>query len=136
MKYKIEDKKIYRGEEVIADIRNGIVDFREGMAKYRIHAMKEFNKQNEKPKPKKKEAVVEAKKDVTPRYSAAINTTPEGDWRYRLSLLLGETIPKPHPRTGYHGTKTGEILMKNRNKILNSDLLKKEEKVIISNLYC
>ncbi len=130
MKYKIEDKKIYRGEEVIADIRNGLVDFREGMAKFRIHAMKEFNKENEKPKPKKKEAVISPEKPLPKK------TPSEGDWRYRLSILLGITIPKHHPRTGYHGTKTGEILMKNRNKILNSDLLKKEEKVIISNLYC
>jgi hypothetical protein len=122
-KYTIVDKKVLRGDEVVATINGDDLDFLEGMAKYRIHAVKAFKaSKNATPAPVKKAPVkkVEAKKS---------------DWRSRLSEIIGVEVPLPDYHNGYRRMKVGAIMKKKYNEIVNSTNLTAAEKSKICKLF-
>jgi len=125
--YKLEDGVILRNGEAIATYneQNGEVDFFEGLAKYRIPVQKWLNKAVKAPKNEKKsqKAVKTVEKEEV----------SDKNWLDYLSAIVGVKLPYPHSSKGWRGTKYRDILVKNYNKIIKSDVLTNEEKRVIAN---
>lgn len=127
--YKLEEGVILRDGEAIATYNeaNGEVDYFEGMAKYRIPVSKWLNKAVKTPKNAQK----------TPKVYLNETKEPVSDknWLEYLSAIIGVKLPYPHSRKGWRGTKYRDILMKNYNKIIKSDVLTNDEKKTICNQF-
>ena len=131
-KYSVIDDKILRGQDVVATINGDELDFLEGKAKYRIHAVRTFNAYKEKLEPI--ETVVPQTKKSEPKKVTPKKKGPKG-WLEVVSEIVGEELPDPDKTTGYHRTKYRDVLMKHRNDICSSKELTPQTKQNIMKLF-
>ncbi len=134
--YKVQDDKVFRGQDVIATIEGDKLDFLEGMAKYRIHAVKAFKAYladlvERVESPEAKESNTE--KPKAPVIAKKSKKAVEGTWLERLSEIVGVKLPRP--QGGYKRTIYRDLLMKNYMKIKDSNKLTLEEKKAIFKLF-
>jgi hypothetical protein len=138
-KYSVIDDKILRGQDVIATIEGDSLDFLDGMAKYRIHAVKAFNAYKGKQAPTKKEPNLPSKNTEpteapTKPKKEILKNTAKG-WREVVSEIIGQELPEPDKENGYRKSKLRAILLKHYREICASKELTPKTKQNITKLF-
>jgi len=110
--YTLKNNEILRDGVAVASIKDGELDFYEGMAKYRAPVVRFINSQENEP---------------------ADNS--EADLCSKLSEVIGMPVSKPHPKFGWRGTMMHDTLKLKRKIIVASDKLTSEEKKEILNKF-
>ncbi len=149
--YTLKSNEIFRNEEAIASVKDGKLDFYEGMAKFRAPAVRFYNtlkdeKNEDTDVPTDTVESVEAvdtaeapvlAEEPTPKEEEAEEKEDEGEksWIDVLSAIVGQEVPMPHPKNGWRLTKLRPLLLKHYDSIVASKELDNATKKLIINYF-
>ena len=108
MSYTVQNNKVYRGDEAIADVVGDEIDFYEGMARFRAPAMRMFNQWNSKNEATDVDDIDAPADDIKP--DAAISDA--GDSGVQVSTDKNEGDEKPKQKVEKKKVKKSTIANK------------------------